>query len=679
MDFPNREVCIFRNFIMNVPKVSIIITVHNRADLTLKCLESISANTLYDKWELIIVDNASSDETPNLLKSLEGDVKVLRSEENLGFSKGNNWGAKAAEGQLFCFLNNDTEVTTGWLNALADCLERHPGAAACSGKLLFPDMTVQHAGLVFDKADHVAYHVYRGLPKDAVQVCRERKLKAVTGACILIRREYFEAANGFDEGYINGYEDVDLCLQLGELRGEIYYTPGCEVIHHTSATPGRNENEEHNFLRYRQKWFDRIEPDEDEFLAADGYLAEWQGVNCTLKEVWCDIIIPVYNNPGYTRRCLEAVVNNTEYPRYKIIVVDNGSTDGTSEYLQSRDDINLIRNHENAGFAKACNQAAAGSRAEVLVFLNNDTEVRKGWLTELVKTMSDPSVSIAGSKLLYPDGTIQHAGVVFDKRDRIGYHLYCGQPGEAYYTARERDFKAVTGACMMVRRDDFSRAGGFDESYVNGREDIDLCLKVHRSGGRIVYNPRSVVVHYESKTAGRKDRDVENISRFLSVWRGEVEPDEDEYYSEDGFEVVWTTRNDYQLNYIGGRAAIVLTPVAGQYLTTSLKRMITGTVFPDYKIYLQSAPGIEFPEQLIGVVGKIDEPDIIEACRFLQEKLVVAVPSNFKPVTGWLSSLYLWGENNSGEELIIDGRPKFGCGRPSLQQATLKEIKYFRS
>ncbi len=107
--------------------------------------------------------------------------------------------------------------------------------------------------------------------------------------------------------------------------------------------------------------------------------------------------------------------------------------------------------------------------------------------------------------------------------------------------------------------------------------------------------------------------------------------------------------------------------------------MITGTVFPDYKIYLQSAPGIEFPEQLIGVVGKIDEPDIIEACRFLQEKLVVAVPSNFKPVTGWLSSLYLWGENNSGEELIIDGRPKFGCGRPSLQQATLKEIKYFRS
>ena len=663
---------------MNVPKVSIIITVHNRADLTLKCLESVSRNTQYPQWEMVIVDNASSDETPKLLASLEGDVKILRSEENLGFAKGNNWGAKAAEGQLFCFLNNDTEVMTGWLQALADCLERNPGAAACGGKLLFPDLTVQHAGLVFDKIDHVAYHVYRGLPKNALQVSRERKLKAVTGACMLVKREYFEAANGFDEGYINGYEDVDLCLRIGELRGEIYYTPGCEVIHHTGATPGRNKNEEHNFLRYRQKWFDRIIPDEDEFLAADGCRAEWKGADCTLKEVRCDIIIPVYNSLGYTSRCLNAIKDNTDYPNYKVIVVDNASSDGTDEYLRNREDIELISNSENAGFARACNQAADGSNAELLVFLNNDTKVHKGWLTELVKTLSDPSVAIAGSKLLYPDGTVQHAGVVFDKHDRIGYHLYSGQPGEAYYVDRERDFQAVTGACMMIRRDVFGREGGFDETYVNGREDIDLCLKVSQSGGRIVYNPRSVAVHYESKTAGRKDSDIENINRFISVWQGRIEPDEDKYYNQDGFMVEWTTRNDYQLNYIGGRAAIILTPVPGQYLTTCLKKIITGTVFPDYKIYLQTAPGFEFPDQLIGVVGEIDEADLIQAARSLTEKLVVAVPLNFKPEIGWISTLFLWGENHPGEELIIDGCPEFGCGRPSLKRATLEAIRYFR-
>ena len=659
-------------------KVSIIITVHNRADMTLRCLESLSRNTRYPDWEVVIADNGSTDETAQILKSLEGDVKVLRSEENLGFARGNNRGSRAAGGQLFCFLNNDTEVEAGWLEALTGCMDSHPGAAICGGKLLFPDGKVQHAGLIFDKEDRVAYHVYRGLPGDAAEVNRERRLKAVTGACMLIKREYFEAAEGFDEGYINGYEDVDLCLRIGRLKGEIYYTPECRVVHHTSSTPGRNDFEEQNYLRFRAKWHDKIEADEDKFLAADGYRAEWKGVNCTLKEVWCDIVIPVFNHLDYTRRCLDSIAANTGYPKYRVIVIDNGSGDGTGEYLRSRRDLTVISNLKNEGYARACNQGAASSRGELLMFLNNDTEVRAGWLNELAASISDPGVSIAGGKLLYPDGSVQHSGIVFDKRDQVGYHLYAGQPGEAFYVNRQREFKAVTGACMMVKREFFDKAGGFDESYVNGREDIDLCLRAVSSGGRIVYNPNCVVVHHESKTSGRKDSDGENIARFLEVWGGKVKADEDDYYGKDGFSVQWTGRNDYQLNYTGIRAAIVITPVPGQDIIDCLKRMIACTEFPDFKIYLQVVPGMDFPEQFGGVLGRIDDPDIIKGAKKLAEKFAVVVPMDFDPPAGWLSRLYLWCEDISSEEMILNGKPQFGYGWPDLDASATGRIKYLR-
>ena len=177
-----------------MPKVSVIIAVHNRADLTLKCLEALSRNTEYHNWELVMVDNGSTDRTPDIFKALEGTVITLRSEKNLGFAKANNWGARKAEGELLCFLNNDTEVRRGWLNSLIECMGRHPGTVACGGKLLFPNEKIQHAGLVFDKVDRIAYHIYRGLPGNHPLVNRERRVKAVTGACLLVKKWAFQAA-----------------------------------------------------------------------------------------------------------------------------------------------------------------------------------------------------------------------------------------------------------------------------------------------------------------------------------------------------------------------------------------------------------------------------------------------------------------------------------------------------
>lgn len=658
-----------------MPKISVIIPLHNQAELTLKCLQSLSANTDYPDWELILVDNASTDGTPDLLKSLEGDVKVIRNETNLGFAKANNQGAKIADGELLCFLNNDTEVQPGWLSALADCLQKNPGSAAVGGKLLFPDGTIQHAGLVFDKIDKIAYHIYRGLPADIPCVNKPRRLKAVTAACMLVKKEFFTAAGMFDENYINGYEDIDLCLKIGQLKGEIYYTPACRVVHHTSATPGRKDNEEHNYRYFQSQWVNKITSDEDAFLAQDGYRAEWKGLSMTLREIHCEIIIPAFNNLEYTRRCLDSIRKNTEYPFYKITVVDNGSTDGTPGFLQNYPGVHFIRNEQNLGFAHACNQAASASTSDILVFLNNDTEVQPGWLTRLVETLSDPAVGAAGGKLLYPDGTIQHAGVVFDKIDKIGYHIYNGHPGNSFYANKTRDFCAVTGACLAVQRELFEKVGGFDESYINGREDIDLCMKIGQSGYIIRYNPLSVVIHYEEKTPGRKLHDADNIRRFLQKWETVLTSDEDYYYQQDGFKINWTSRNRYDLNYTGDKACILIAPSDRCNIVAVIKNIMENTAFPDYKIYVKMGAEFVFPHALEGIIGKIYGS--IEQISSLPEQIKIVIPSDLLPPKNWLDALYLWGQANGTGTLISNGRPTFGKGYPSFAENIVQKIIHF--
>ncbi len=126
------------------------------------------------------------------------------------------------------------------------------------------------------------------------------------------------------------------------------------------------------------------------------------------------VIIPAFNKWEYTFKCLMAVANNTRDVDHEVIVVDNASSDDTAQALPLLDGIRLQRNEKNLGFAKACNQGAAMARGKYLMFLNNDTEVRAGWLSSMVKILDgEPDVAMVGSKLLFPDGTLQHAGVVF--------------------------------------------------------------------------------------------------------------------------------------------------------------------------------------------------------------------------------------------------------------------------
>ena len=248
-----------------------------------------------------------------------------------------------------------------------------------------------------------------------------------------------------------------------------------------------------------------------------------------VKAAECSIIVPLFNKVELTEACIRAIENQTDPDLYELVVVDNASTDGTPNFCaQLNDDIVVVRNEVNLGFAAACNQGADIATGRNLLFLNNDTEVHAGWLEPLLSHMEDPSVGAVGSKLLFPDGTIQHCGVVMVRSaakadDFTPVHWLYGAPADTAEANVVRDYQVVTAASVLVRRSTFFELGKFDEGFWNGYEDVDLCLKIKDRGERIIYEPASVITHFESASGPERFRRVDdNVVRLLDRWSGRV-------------------------------------------------------------------------------------------------------------------------------------------------------------
>lgn len=249
------------------------------------------------------------------------------------------------------------------------------------------------------------------------------------------------------------------------------------------------------------------------------------------------IIIPAYNQADLTQQCLQRVMASLPTDRsVEVIVVDNASSDDTprvlEEFAQCHSEVRVIRNEHNLLFARACNQGAAAARGKVFVFLNNDTEPRPGWLESGLGILEgDEGIGAVGGRLLYPDGTLQHAGIEFIPEGQPGYrwwprHRFLGVQGNDPRVSHPQDVAAVTGACLFLRRSTFETVEGFDEAYIMYFEDLDLCFKLRHAGFRIVYEPGVVVVHHEGQSSpGRKA--INELTRaaaclFFFRWGGAV-------------------------------------------------------------------------------------------------------------------------------------------------------------
>lgn len=249
------------------------------------------------------------------------------------------------------------------------------------------------------------------------------------------------------------------------------------------------------------------------------------------QTVKVSIIIPVFNKAEFTFQCLRSLLREIDLTQNEIIVVNNASSDETARLLDLlRNHLCVIHNGENKGFVEACNQGAAIARGEFLVFLNNDTVVESQWLKAMVETIeNDKTVGAVGSKLVYPDGRLQEAGCII-WQDGYGHAYGWGQnPQDARFNfAREVDY--CSGASLLIKKELFEQIGGFDMRYAPAYyEDTDLCMSVRAAGYKVVYQPASRLMHFESVTAG-KDKQTGfrrfleiNREKFVAKWRETLE------------------------------------------------------------------------------------------------------------------------------------------------------------
>lgn len=258
------------------------------------------------------------------------------------------------------------------------------------------------------------------------------------------------------------------------------------------------------------------------------------------------VIIPAWNLWELTRDCLLSLHAHSRGADMQVIVADNGSTDATREALTplGRElwggNFLPLRLPENQGFARACNAGARAADGAALFFVNNDITFSPGWLPPLTAALERPGTAAVGPLLLYPDGSCQHCGISLSPMYTL-CHLYEGFPGDHPALRRPHPLQAITGAALLLFREDFAAAGGFHEGYRNGFEDLDLCLSLRTRGGRLRLAGESVLCHRTSQTPGRFDRDTENAALFASRWGGKWMPDLHLHAAVDGYEVRLTT------------------------------------------------------------------------------------------------------------------------------------------
>lgn len=251
------------------PRISVIIPVHNKAEFTEQCLLALSGSLTHEPaYEVIVVDNASTDWTGYLLQYFQKQgehhcppVRVKRLQENLGFAKACNIGAQAAQADVLVFLNNDTIPHAGWLQYLWTVMEDET-VGIVGAKLLYPDSGwIQHAGIVasLHPKDGLLQHIHRGVKADDPLVNQQIDLDMVTGACLMIRAQLFGDLGGFDVGYQNGCEDVDLCLQVRDAGLRVVYCPKSVLGHYEGQTAGRYDCVARNLERFQEKWSGRFD------------------------------------------------------------------------------------------------------------------------------------------------------------------------------------------------------------------------------------------------------------------------------------------------------------------------------------------------------------------------------------------------------------------------------------
>ncbi len=495
------------------PKISIVLPVHNPpAQLLRQCIDSVVAQS-YGNWQLCIADDVSTlpEIRPLLEEYAARDSRIslhFRSEHG-HICKTSNDALAMAEGDYVAFLDHDDELAPDALLELAKALQEHPEA-----RLLYSDEDkIDESGGRYDPSFKPAWS------PDLLRACNY--------IChfTTIDRALVTEVGGIRPGF-EGAQDHDLVLRCTERlsREAIVHIP--KVLYHWRAIPGSTALSADQ-KPYARAAGQRAVAEHLERIGRPAKVEITEGGTYRILHESSDalptvtIVIPTRDRVHLLKACIDSILARTEYAHYDVIVIDNGSLESeTLEYLDTlrgQPNTDVVDFVAPFNYSAIMNHAARHATGEMLCMLNNDVEViSPNWLSELVAHARTPEVGVVGGMLYYPDDTIQHAGVILGMGGVAGHVHARLQRGSSGYLGRAgmtQNLTALTGACMVVRREVYQEVGGMDEMLPVAFNDIDFCLRVFQQGYNNVWTPHAELYHHESASRGVDDT-PEKRTRF---------------------------------------------------------------------------------------------------------------------------------------------------------------------
>lgn len=433
--------------------------------------------------------------------------------------------ALQGDGDWVGLLNAGDGLPPQALFRLADALDRHP-----EWRVIYSD-----EDKLWPDGERTDPHFRSEFNLDLL-----RASPSAVGGLFMLRRDLFTQLGGLNPD-MDGVETYDLALRALELAGAEAYGHVADVLVHRAVNGGHCPRSEEELQAARDTalmgHFERLGLDValGRGLLPDSYRVMYQHP----RKPRVSIIIPTRNQGEFLVRCVDSVLENTTWPDYEILIVDNGSDEADAldylQHIQADARVRVMSYPDAFNFAAMNNLAAGQATGEYLLLLNNDTAVLHGdWLDEMMGHAQRPEVGIVGARLLFPNGRVQHAGVILGIRDSPADHAFIDLEGDAPgYAGRAmltQDLSAVTAACMLVRKSVYDQVRGLDE--VNFRvsfNDVDLCLKVREKGLLVVYTPFALLVHEGSvsQRGGVENKDMdykrqrmrEEREAMLRKWR----------------------------------------------------------------------------------------------------------------------------------------------------------------
>ncbi len=514
-----RERIVIRRQLRSVrqhPLVSIVLPVFN-ADLAQlsAAIESVRAQ-LYENWQLCIADDASTDSAvaPLLRERAASDsrIEVVFRSENGHIAACSNSALALARGEWVAFLDQDDLLAPHALGFVVAEIEQRPDVV-----LIYSDE---------DKIDELGARTEPYFKSDwNPELFRVQNF---VNHLAVYRYSLLREIGGLREGF-DGSQDYDLLLRyIEKLRDEqIRHVPRVlyhwrksagSVARHSEAKSYAHESARRALREFfaRQKIPARVEPCPED-TAAHRIVYE---IPVEVPSV--SIVIPTRDQPELLRRCIDTVRGQTEYANFEIVIVDNGSTGRQTiallRELARHRQIRLVRDEGPFNFSRLINFGVRQARGPIVALLNDDIEVEDpDWLREMVSQLLQKGVGAVGARLWYPANTIQHGGIILICGVAAHSHWYLPRGAHGYFNRAilQQNFSAVTGACLIVRKQLFEELGGFDEQNLAvSFNDVDFCLRIGQRGLRIVWTPYANLWHHESASRGRQ-RTAEEHARFM--------------------------------------------------------------------------------------------------------------------------------------------------------------------